>query len=127
MQKLEILWAEIQERLSGKKTYLVAALLVVTVLVLVFLGKMTPATAFTVALVFAGLLSATFRAAIEKHHDEEINLLVAISEAGGDVIHHNYYGAAQVAKAVAPVAVKLAAELKAEAAAAPVAGTEVKA
>ena len=67
MQKLAIWMAEAREWLSGKKTYLLAALLVVTVSILVFLGRMTPATGLTVALVFAGLLSASFRSAMAEH------------------------------------------------------------
>jgi len=100
-QKLEILIAEIRERLAGKKTYLLAALLVVTVLILVYLGCLTPETALTVALVFAGLLSASFRSAIGQHHAEVLNLLIGISEAGVDMRAGNKAGAVEVIRQTA--------------------------
>lgn len=113
-QKLEILWVKIRERLAGKKTYLLAFLLVATVLVLVYLGRLTPAAGLTVALVFAGLISASFRSAIEQHHAEVLNLLIEIAEAGTDMRVGNKAGAVQVVKSAAPVAEQLAGELKAE-------------
>jgi hypothetical protein len=114
MQKWLVLVAEVREWLAGKKTYLLALLLVVTVLVLVYLGRLTPETALTVALVFAGLLSASFRSAIEQHHAEVLNLLIGISEAGADLRAGNKAGAVAVAKSMEPTAETLAAELNAE-------------
>jgi hypothetical protein len=124
-QKLEILWAEIRERLAGKKTYILAALLVVTVLVLVYLGRLTPTAALTVALVFAGLLSASFRSAIEQHHVEVLNMLIGISEAGADVRQGNKAGAVQVIRetvvkeAASPAGAALIAKVVSNQAAAP--------
>jgi hypothetical protein len=111
--------AGIREWLGGRKTYLLAALLVVTVLILVYAGQATPETVLPVALVFAGLLSASFRSAIERHHAEVLNLLMGISEAGADMRAGNKAGAIALVKSAAPVAEQLAGELKAEAAAAP--------
>lgn len=110
-QKLEILVAGIREALAGKKTYLLAALLVVTVVVLVLLGELTPETGLAVALVFAGLLSASFRSAIEQHHAEVLNLLIGISEAGADLRAGNKAAVLKVAEAQAPAAEVLAHEM----------------
>jgi hypothetical protein len=108
MQKLAVLVAEIREWLSGKKTYLLAGLLIVTVSTLVFLGRMTPATALTVALVFAGLISASFRSAIEQHHAEIITVLLGISEAGIDLRAGNKAAAVQALEpALEPVAAEV--------------------
>jgi len=113
-QKIEVVVEKIRERLAGKKTYLLSGLLVVTVLVLVFLGRLTPETALTVALVFAGLLSASYRSAIEQHHQEVLSLLYLISETGQDVLTHQVGKALPLLKTAAPIAEQLASELKAE-------------
>ena len=114
MQKLGILIAEVREWLAGKKTYLLAGLLVVTVLVLVWVGKLTPETALTVALVFAGLLSAIFRSAIEQHQAQVLQALAAVAEAGVDARAGNKAAAVAVLKSEASAAEQLAVELKAE-------------
>jgi hypothetical protein len=100
-QKIEILVAEVRKRLAGRKTYLLAALLVVTVLILVYAGQATPETILPVAMVFAGLISASFRSAIAQHQAEVLQALTAIATAGIDVRQGNKAAAVQVVEKAA--------------------------
>jgi hypothetical protein len=109
MEKLAVLVAEIRERLAGRKTYLLAGLLVLTVVVLVFFGKLTPETALAVALVFAGLISASFRSAIEQHHAEVVNLLIDVAEVGVAVRSHNKAAEVSAAEGLAEQGIAVAA------------------
>jgi hypothetical protein len=122
MGNLEGWMTEIRIWLLGKKTYLLAVLLVVTVLALVLLGRLTPETALTVALVFAGLLSASFRSAIELHHAEVMDVLEEVAEAGAALRAGNKAGAVQVVREAAikeaPAYAELLAKLNEGAAAA---------
>jgi hypothetical protein len=75
--------------LAGRKTYLLAAVLVQAVLVLVFLGRLTPETAAALGLLAASGFAVTFRSALERHQAEEIALLQDVARAGGAVAVHN--------------------------------------
>jgi hypothetical protein len=112
--EMHVFLLEVRELLAGRKTYLLASLLVGTVLALLALGRLTPETALTVALVFAGLISASFRSAIEQHHAEVLKLLVAIAEAGAEMRVGNKTAAMDTVKAELPAAEALVGVLKAE-------------
>jgi hypothetical protein len=75
--------------LRGKKTYLVAGLTMAAVLLLVFLGKLTPATGISVALFAISLFGVTFRAAMEQHHEEILVVLEDVAQAGLAFAGHN--------------------------------------
>ena len=105
----------VEGRLSGKKTYLVAALLTISVLVLVFLGKMTPAAAMSVGLMAAAAFGVTFRSAIEQHHQELMVMLLEVADAGKEVAAHNLAAAEPDAVKLIGQAQTLAAEVKGEA------------
>ena len=105
-------FAEVRMWLSGKKTYLLAALLVVTVLFLVFLGRLTPVAAMTVALVFAGLLSASFRSAIAEHQAQLIAVLMDVGQLGVAARNHDKAAELAAAQGLAKDAAAAAAQVK---------------
>jgi hypothetical protein len=99
--------------LAGKKTYLVALAIVIVVIVLVVLGKLTPTTAMTVLLFAVGSLAATFRAAMERHQDEEMEILLEIANGGAAYARHDLPGALADGEKAVEGAVKLAVEVEA--------------
>lgn len=100
--------------LEGKKTYIAAVLVAAVTIVLVGLGKLSPAAATTVGLLAASVFAATYRAAIERHHEEVLATMVAVSEAGADLAHHNMPGALKAGEAAAQSGLRLVQEVKAE-------------
>ena len=73
--------------LDGRKMYLVSGVLFLGVLLLVFLGRMTPTGALPL-LAVAGFAFG-FRSVLEKHHDQALALLVDIGSAGVAARTHN--------------------------------------
>jgi hypothetical protein len=76
--------------LEGKKTYILAVLLGVVLLILVFLGKLTPGLAVEIVIGFAPGFAATFRDAIEKNQSQIVAVLTDVAKAGADATAHNY-------------------------------------
>ena len=100
--------------LEGKKSYLVAVLMVFATLLLVAIGKLTPETATAVLMVSLGLFAATFRAALERHHEEVLATMIAVSEAGGALATHNVPAALKAGEQAVADGAKLATEIQAE-------------
>jgi hypothetical protein len=86
--------------LEGKKTYILAGAVCLVVLVLVYLGRLTPTTAMAIALLALGGFAATFRAALAAHQEDLLDLLQAVAATGVAVAAHNS-GAALKAGAAA--------------------------
>ena len=75
--------------LQGKKTYVLAGLLLALTLALVWTGRMTPAWAMTLIAVAACGLPVTFKASLERHRATELELLEEIAESGTALAAHN--------------------------------------
>lgn len=100
--------------LAGRKTYLLAGVVILALLALVFLGKLTPDTGVALVTFAVAGFGVTFRHALQRHQDEEIALLRGIAQAGVDVAAHNAPAALAVAETELPQGVKLAEELRTE-------------
>jgi hypothetical protein len=100
--------------MAGKKTYLLAGGVILVLLVLVALGRLTPETG-TALLVFAACgFGVTFRAALQRHQEEEIAILKGIAQAGAALATHNVPGALRAAESIAPQGMQLVQELQQE-------------
>jgi hypothetical protein len=75
--------------MAGRKTYLLAGAVCLVAGVLVFFHKLTPATALTVALFALGGFAATFRAALQTHHDQSLLVLQDVAAVGAAVATHH--------------------------------------
>lgn len=73
--------------LEGRKTYLLAGGVLLAVVVLVFLGVVSPSNG--VAIVTVAGFACTFRSAIQSHHVSEVALLTDIAAAGVAYRDHN--------------------------------------
>jgi hypothetical protein len=100
--------------LNGKKTYLLAGAILAATAVLVATGKLTPTTALTLLLVAAGGFPATFRAALQSHHNEELTLLTHIALTGVDIASRNMPAALKDGSAAATDGLHLVQELQPE-------------
>jgi len=100
--------------MAGRKTYLVAGMVLLTLVALVFLGRLTPDTGVALVTLAAAGFAATFRAALERHQKEEIALLQSIALAGAAAAAHNVPGAIRAAEAAIPQGAQLAEELSKE-------------
>lgn len=78
--------------LAGRKTYILAGLVVLTILVLVFCGMLTPEAAYTVALVALAGFAVTFRSALADHQAQVISVLMDVGNLGAAVRGHNKEG-----------------------------------
>jgi hypothetical protein len=108
--------------LKGKKTYVVAALLLGATLQLLVSGHLTPTTALTVLMFAATLFPATFRAALAQHQAEELQLLGQIAAAGAAVTVHNYGAAERSGAAAVAEGIRLVNEVEAQRAASDTSG-----
>lgn len=98
--------------LAGRKTYLVSGALVCGVLLLVFLGLISPSTGVSTAVV-AGFAFG-FRALLEKHHDETLAFLFAIAEGGEAYRAHDKKALAAATETVVKDGAALGEELRTE-------------
>ena len=111
---MKIWLSNIRTWATGRKTYLLSALVILVALVLVFFHRLTPETAFTVALVAIGLFAATFRAALQTHHDETLQVLREVAIVGTDVATHNLGAALAVGTQAVQDGAKLDVEIEQE-------------
>ena len=100
--------------LTGRKTYLGAILVVAIAAGLVFFHRLTPQVALAVALFALSLFAATFRAALQRHHDEAMEVLSEVAIAGAAVAARNVSGAMSAGAAAFEDGAKLDSEIKAE-------------
>lgn len=100
--------------LAGKKTYLLAGVVVLALLVLVAMGRLTPETGAGLLVFAAAGFGITFRAALARHQAEVVAILQGTVKIGSAVAAHNVPGAIQAAESLAPQGVQLAQELNAE-------------
>jgi len=100
--------------LEGRKTYVLVTLICLTAVALVFFRQVTPATALAVALVFLGLVAASFRAVLEKHHDEVLQGLTEVAALGAAVATHKTGAIEPLAVAVAQDGYALGSEIEQE-------------
>jgi hypothetical protein len=68
--------------LAGKKTYLVAASIAVLTLSLVGCHRLSPEVAATLLLLGVSAMGATYRSALERHHQELMEVLSDVAIAG---------------------------------------------
>lgn len=101
-------------RMAGRKTYLLAGLVILAMFALVFMGRLTPETGGALMTLAAAGFAATFRDALERHQKEEIALLKTIAQAGAAAAAHNVAGALAAAEDALPQGVALAHELNQE-------------
>ena len=95
--------------LAGKKTYLVAGCLLLATVVLLGTGHLDAAQA--VLLLAVSLFPATFRAALEQHHQEELATLIALAKTGVDLAGHNLPAAARDGEAALASGLHLVSEM----------------
>ena len=112
-------WAAERSWLIGKKTYLLAGVLLLATLALLFTGHLSPTTALTLLLFAAAGFPATFRAALEHHQKEELALLVQIAATGVAVSGRNIPAALKLGELAAEESLALARELQQETAGEP--------
>lgn len=90
------------------------AIVILTVLFLLFFGRMTPQHAWAVFLFMCSGSAVTFRSALGRHQAEELAILQKIADAGASFQVHNY-GATQTDVVAAVLqALTLTGEVKAE-------------
>jgi hypothetical protein len=101
--------------LAGKKTYLLAGTLLLIALGLLLAGRMSPtAVLFLVSVAVCGF-PATFRQALARHQQEELELLEEIAQTGAALMAHNMKVAAAMGELAALDGAHLASECKDEA------------
>ncbi len=103
-----------QQWLMGRKTYLLSGVLAIATLALLMAGRLNAHTALVLLLIAAFGFPATFRAALDRHHDETLTLLEELAETGAAVAIHNLPAAVASGEAAAKLASVIAAECRAE-------------
>jgi hypothetical protein len=93
--------------LAGRKTYILAGLVVLTILVLVFLGRLTPEAAYTIALTALAGFAVTFRSALADHQAQVISVLMDVGQLGVAVRTGNRAGELAVAQDLAKQGIAL--------------------
>lgn len=101
--------------LSARWRYDLASLLALTVMVLVFTGRITVDTAMAFVLTIITLLVLDLRPQLERHRAEMVQLLTEVAAAGRAAQTHNVGAAVRVGELAVQDGAKLAEEVKAEA------------
>ena len=104
----------IWQRTTGKRTYLLAGALAFATLFLLLAGRLTADTALALLLFAAAGFPATFRAALERHHEESLLLLEELAETGVAIAGRNLPKAEAMGRAVISQATTLAGECQKE-------------
>jgi hypothetical protein len=97
--------------LTGKKTYLVAGLLLLATVVLLGVGKLTVTTALALVMFAVSLFPVTFRAQLERHQAETLLLLGQIAAGGIALAGKNLPAAERDGEAAAATGLRLVSEL----------------
>lgn len=100
--------------LAGRKTYLLSGVVILTLLVLVFLGKLTPDSGAELLIFAVGIFAVAFRNVLQRHHAEAVAILEGVAQAGTAVAARNGAEMVAIAKVTVPQGVKLAEELRTE-------------
>ncbi|WP_162538774.1 hypothetical protein [Granulicella sp. WH15] len=100
--------------MAGKKTYLLAGVLLLAAIALLLTGQLTPTSAMTLLLVGAFGFPVTFRSAIKRHEQDVLTILQQIALAGVYMRSHNSAGAEGALKQSLGDAVTLGRELQSE-------------
>ena len=101
--------------MEGKRTYFVAGWFVVAALVAGATGRATPRVLQSLLIIAVCGLAATFRSALERHHEEEMELLEELAETGACLASRDLPKAAASAARAASVGIELVQEVKEEA------------
>ena len=75
--------------LVGKKTYILAYVILASTIFLLLVGKLNTSTALTLLLLAAAGFPATFRAALARHQEEELALLTGLALLAKDAVMRN--------------------------------------
>jgi hypothetical protein len=94
--------------------YCVASLCAIVVVLLVFLGRLTPDAATGLSLVCVTMFAADFRPQLERHQKEVVQVLSAIAKAGEAAAARNIPGALQAGTQAVEDGTKLAQECEQE-------------
>lgn len=97
---------------KGKKTYLLAGLLVMVALVLVFVGKLTPQLAFMLLLMALAGFAVTFRLALARHSDQVLQFLTSVAAVGVAARKHDREAELAAAESAALTGAELGAEIE---------------
>jgi len=98
----------------GRRTYLLAGVVILALLVLVFLGRLTPDTGVALLTFAAGVFAVAFRSVLQRHHAEAVAILKGVADAGAAAAAHNGAEVIAIAKTTVPEGVKLVEEIRAE-------------
>jgi len=93
--------------LSGKKTYILAAVMFLVLIVLLALGRLSVELAFEVLVFAAPCFAATYRDALQTHHSQVMDVLLDAVDAGVALRAHNYAAIEGIALKAAPDAESL--------------------
>ncbi len=104
------IWAMLQ----GRRTYVLAGLLVLAAVVLLATGHLTPATAFFLLVLATAGFPVTLRLAIERHHDEVLAELAGVAATGAALTAHNLTEAYKIGSLTVQQGVVLGREIEAE-------------
>jgi hypothetical protein len=102
--------------MAGRKTYIMAGLVLAVTFTLVFLQRLTPTTAFAVVMFAVSGFAATFRSALQRHQAESVAILIDIAAAGKAAAGHNSVALGGSLMQAAQDSGKLADEIHAESA-----------
>ena len=100
--------------LAGRKTYILAGIVILIVLALVFFGRLTPTMAAAIAVFALCGFSITFRSALHNHQAQVIAIFQKIADAGGQIHIRNSVVAREDILAAAEDAFGLAQQVRAE-------------
>lgn len=101
--------------LAGRKTYLLALLLVVVTVTLVATNKLTPENGVVLLLLFSAGFAATFRDALERHQAQSVQIIAGTAATLRDIATKNFKAAQIDGLATVADAEVLAAQVKSDA------------
>ena len=102
------------ESLAGSKTYYLACFLLAVTLCLMIAGRLTPSVALLLVMAAACGFPATFRDALARHHQQELELLQEIAETAAAIMAHNLRAAAETGAQAAGHGAELVTECQKE-------------
>ena len=111
---MRVILGRIAGWLAGRKTYLVAGVIVAVTVALVFFGRLTPTTASEILVFGVSAFAVTFRSALQRHQDEVLMLLTLAAKAGEAAAAHNSAAAGAAGLQVVKQGVTLVQEIKLE-------------
>ena len=100
--------------MAGKKTYLLAGVILLVAAMLGLRDELTPETATFLLVVSVPGFAVTFRSALMRHHQEELMILEELAETGAAVAARNLPAAVEDVVKVAAAGERLVEECQQE-------------